>query len=277
MRLNMTIVGAGTMGAEATKQIAIASRTSVSLEGLTIIDHARVRELNWRTTCPEYANETGHWKVDALRRVVSSLGVRLPIRTIPRRVEQVDWRNVFKCIHASSRNTNVVLLALDDWQARIMAMTDLRAMAPSSSSNSLVVMAALDKGLGQVSVFGNQFDDPCVMCPLHGHGLPPSEPCALFSADGNLARGNLKKERQVTASLVVQILGDWLRGDQSWLNTKSLLIYEPSKEAFNRNTERKSREPHCTGPHDPNTAPLSLAEFVGHEFMKEGEYANWDW
>jgi len=226
------------------------------LRRITFTDVARVRQHN-RITCPGYRRSLwGQLKCIALAGLIRA---RLPASVIlesyPIAVEELDWARLLPAQDLRRGEDTVIAILLDNWDSRLVALQDVRQrvaeVCPEAAEHVLMVTVGLDKGAAQVCTFTADRRDHCPLCWLPS--LPMPEPCAVFDAQKRLLRGNLHRESQAAAKLVLQMIGDHRRRSERpspWPNTNSHVLL-PSAEAPGGSVETRPgrRMPGCAGPH----------------------------
>ncbi len=230
------------------------------IASLDIIDPGMVRELTLITS-PQYAGEQEQPKAEAAARIARRrLGDAA--RIVPHKafVQAADLRRLLTDMQADDDDLTLIVLTPDSWPARIDAMWQSRLAA--GVARRVVVQMGVDQSLVQASVFGNGFDEPCIVCGLASATLPVSEPCVVLRPEGRLLRGTLACERAAAMTLFGEILDDLLAGRPGAMNRKTVLRLQGRPGAVERFDHRMDRRADCWGPHHPHAAPLSLDDLL---------------
>jgi len=264
-RWNLVAAGCGTVNLACVRELARGAAAE-GLDSVTLIDPAAIREVN-AITCPEYAGSEGTHKVERLAELLHRWHEGSTVEALPKDVEDVDWKGLLAPGDASGPTARpvVVLIGLDDWQSRLHVIEDLRHAA-QGRSEILPVQAAVERDQAQVTVFGNRWQDACPACGLLE--LPASEPCALYSDEGQLVRGDLQREARAAAELVAEIVADHLAANGApctWARTKTNLhAVRPGSRRFKRHTRPRVGLSGCLGPHSEAT-PLRPEDLFDEE------------
>jgi len=254
-RWRLIDLGCGTVGVACLRAV-FRSPAASSLEALLVADRDRIHPNN-AVTCPEFtADHRGRPKVDRMAELVGQWQKEPAFKTATffGDAEDIDWRRVLAEDNRASRpELTVVLCGLDDWQSRLIVVEDLRTVGPIVATEIVCVQVGLDRDQAVVGVFANAWDSPCPACNL-SH-LPQPEPCIVFSENGRLLRGDLRREARAAAEIVARIVTDCVQGGSAdWLNTKTTLAaFGAETREFNVHTRPRVREPGCLGPHGEAT------------------------
>ncbi len=253
---HLAIFGCGTVGVACTRELAQAP-TAACIGALTAVDRADIREVN-AITCPEYAGHPGRPKSLRLAELAAGwLGRKVPTRWLKASVEALPWPQVIASTGAEGHRgvgPMIAVAGLDDWEARVTLIEELRRAAPLAGRPIVAIQCGLDRGQAQVAVFGMAWSDPCPACGLNV--LPETEPCTSLDPQGLLARGDLQREARAAAAIVSEIVAALLDGpgaSQAWLNTKTNLVAaQDGGGDFRRLTHFARHQPGCLGPHSAN-------------------------
>ena len=152
--------------------------------------------------CVKRSSILPHWlrghegrpKADCLRNRISTiLGRSVAGGAYHEFVENVDWKRLWVFNPKEQPDFIFVIMGLDCWSSRVCAMSDIRRAARRGHAKVLVIQAARECGQAQVSVFGNSWEDYCVVCGLLC--FPTTEPCRVLlrrrpvAARRSLSRG----------------------------------------------------------------------------------------
>jgi len=254
MNVTLILLGAGTVGYHLLAQIAHSPLARL-VKHIVICDPAAIREEN-AITCPLYRGHVREPKCNrlaalAVRRFADA---RPRISTIRRCVEELSWDRVLAPEEPGRDRVAIILVGLDNWDARLAAMEDLRqhATAHQDGHDSLVfIQVGLDRGQASIAVLGVDYDDPCPACGKQV--LPEPQPCVLFSPDHRLLRGNLRCEAHAAGRYVRRIAEDMVLPHRRsvWLNTKTNLVADSGGRAFRQFTRPCRSQVECFGPHHP--------------------------
>jgi len=262
-RWSLVAAGCGTVNLASMKALARAD-VAAAFDTVGLIDPAVIRDVNAHT-CPEYAGYTGKYKVARLAELLREWCGRWNVTLFAEDVEDVDWKRLLRQPEAESESPRptIVLIGLDDWQSRLHVIEDLRHAAPGSP-DVVPVQIAVERDQAQVTVFGNRWLDACPACGLLE--LPASEPCALFSSEGRLVRGDLQREALQAAELVAEIVAELLAPGRLgvWVGTKTNLHATPGGRRFTRHVRQRTHVDGCLGPHGTAT-PMRLEDLFREE------------
>ena len=252
----LVIVGCGTVGYWAARNLCRSPLAS-ALGRAVMVDHDEVSDTN-AYSCPNYRGRSGLLKPHVLGRLMAGPWGLAHVELLPlcHEVERVDWAQLID----QADGLVCVLMGLDNWDARVRAVRDVRnALVDRPDADVLTIMCAVDRSLAQVSVFGMGFGDLCPACGLAS--LPHPEPCILFNAQGELVRGNLRREARAAAQLASEIIASHLAdGGSQWTNTKSNLTLAPhSGQVIHRMTRQRTRSKPCFGAHE---APINWRDVI---------------
>ncbi len=207
---------------------------------------------------PWFRGHEGEPKATCLRkRALALLNRPAAGAAYHRYVENIDWKSLWTCDPESEVNFIFVLMGLDSWPSRVSAMSDIRRAAGEVSAEVLIILAAVEQGQAQVSVFGNsREDDPCVVCGLLA--LPASEPCIVLREGGGLLRGDLHSEAAAAAMQVRTVISNCLSAGNSeqWRNTKINLLSQSDSGQYTTIVRKRTKAQNCWGPHAAD-APFS--------------------
>lgn len=259
--MSVIVLGAGTAGYWATRELCRRPVAGGSWRRLVLVDLAVVKATSG-VTCPAYRHRLGRPKAEVLRDLASRWSQsRVPASALVGDVRDLGWPDM---LDGDAGVLNVVVVALDDWAARLAAVDDARRAAVKRRVDRLVfIQVGLDRGSAQVAVYGSRFEDACPACGLAA--LPQREPCVALTADGALVRGNLRGEARAAARLVRRIIADELGPAGRWVNIKSQL--RAAADALGRRRYKTTshvarRTPRCLGAHDP-APPVDLVAAAG--------------
>jgi hypothetical protein len=253
-RWSLVVAGCGTVSLASMRALARAGALG-AFDTVGLIDPAVIRDVNAHT-CPEYAGHRGKYKVARLAELMREWCGELNVTLFAEDVEDVDWKGLVKRPEGKSDPARpvVVLIGLDDWQSRMHVIEDLRHAAPGRPDVA-PVQVGVERDQAQVTVFGNRWLDACPACGLLE--LPASEPCTVFSSEGQLVRGDLQREALSAAELVAEIVVGLLAAGESacsWVGTKTNLhAISPGSRQFTRHMRRRMRVDGCLGPHSTAT------------------------
>jgi hypothetical protein len=226
---------------------------------ITFTDFDKICEHN-QATCPRYQRSLwDQLKCIALPGLVrEGLPSAVILESYPIAVEQLDWARLLPTLDLRCGVDTVIALLLDNWSSRLVALEDIRQRVADvlrgAAEHILLVTVGLDKGAAQVCTFTADHEAHCPLCWLPS--LPGPEPCVVLDKEGRLLRGNLHRESQAAAGLVLRIIDAHRRRNEQpspWPNTKSHLRL-PTVEEPDGSIETRPglRMPGCKGPHSVN-------------------------
>ena len=247
----LIVAGCGTVGYHALLELIRHARLIKSLSRLVLCDPAKIRDVN-AITCPGYQGYAGRFKCDRLADLVRHrLGATILNKPCLLEKLRSDLGPDF-----FSRNERYVIMGgLDRWEARINLSEDARRWADATGITIPLLLVGLDRGLSSISVLGSRRDDPCPACGLGPGTLPETQPCVVFSAPGELLRGNLQVEAKAAARQIIRIIDGLLGSGPSaweWMNRKinlSGLDCDHPEPVVEIRTARRVEG--CFGPHGP--------------------------
>jgi hypothetical protein len=257
----LVMIGCGTVNHHNAEVLFPNRSLAAHLLAFDTVDCKTVSERNGHTV-PWLWGHEGEPKAVCLReRVMAQLGRPLEGAAYYQDVETIDWNHLLasRCRGPCDGRMVFVLMGLDNWSARVSAVTDIRHAVAAVDADVLVVQAAVDRGQSQVSTFGPCWADPCPVCGLLA--APATEPCVVFREGGRLLRGDLQREASAAAAQVLTVVKDCLDAGSisQWRNRKINLVSNGTQREFARFTRARSMVSGCWGPHSPHT-PLRLKE-----------------
>jgi molybdopterin/thiamine biosynthesis adenylyltransferase len=258
--IDLIFAGGGTVGCGVLEEVA-ASPAAEAVASVTAADRAPIRPEN-AVTCPHYAGHVGRAKAERLAELAREWLPGRPARSVVSAVEDLDWSRL---LGASPDARDVVVVGLDDWNARLAVAEDLRA----SDREVLVAQVGLERGSAQVFVTGNDPRDPCPACGLLV--LPGSEPCVAYGAEGDLVRGDLRREVAAAGEVVAEVIADLARnGESGSRRSGKTYLFLDGNGGVRRRTRRAAMRDGCPGPH-AGAPPVRWDHLAALGGRREGE------
>jgi len=248
------ILGSGIVNYYISEALFTNSFVASRVVGIDTFDAKRVGSFS--ILPPWFRGHKGEPKAVCLRnRALEFLGRPISGSAYHQFVENIDWKSLWTFNPDSEPKFIFVVMGLDCWSSRVSAMSDIRQAAGAVCADVLVIQAALEQRQAQVSVFGNSWEDHCVVCGLLA--IPTTEPCRVLRTGGRLLRGDLCCEAAAAAAQVLTVINDCLTmgNFERWRNTKINLVAQPMTGKYEITIRKRTRVLQCWGPHT-NDAPM---------------------